>query len=191
MECKSQRLPSPEELLGKQDNAKLKKPKFNPKAKYKSVSTIFETKDNRLEYMISNMATYCKDGPIYYSGFKNIYYNTDLAVIDTNKASSGLLITVKMSDNNLLVFMFHFLCDFNNKETGLVNVTYFNYKYGEVDRSTAKTFNIRRKRLYPKNNIYTEELICGKVSFILENSNNNKVKMIFSGKEIELEPQVL
>jgi hypothetical protein len=188
VDLNSQTIPNREKIL--KQEPKIKTFKNLPEGDYFTTTLLFETKAKRMEYMRMNMADYCLTGPVYYSGFKNIYYDAEIADIDTNVASRGLMITIKMSDNDLFVFMLHYLCNLRSGEpTGLVNVTYFNFKYGAIDQASAKSFNIKRKRLFPKNNIYTEELTCGKIKFITEDNAEN-IKIVISGKEIPLLPQL-
>jgi hypothetical protein len=189
VEAIAQRKTTQGEYVIENEKNNSRKSTLKPWEKYKTVNFDFETKTKRIDYMVSNMASYCKDGPVYCSGFKSIVYSTDIAIIDTSRASNGLIITVKMSDNNLFVFMFHYLCTFNGDHTGYTNVTYFDFKYGEVDRAAAKSFNIKNNRLYPKNNIFTEELTCGKIKFIIENGSS-MVKMIVAGKDLQLDHQL-
>lgn len=182
----SQNFPTPEEVLGKQEKPKKKISKL-PKGDWVAVTTDFETKSKRVEYMKKNMAMYCLNEPVYGSAVYSIFYGTELALVDTGNANGGIIITIKMSDNSTFVFMFHNLCNFRGENSGYANVTYFNYKHGEVDPNSIKTFVSKKKRLFPNNNKYTEELTIGQMKFTIE-EKTNATKMLFAGKEIALDP---
>ena len=73
------------------------------------------------------------------------------------------------------------------EETGEVNTTYFNYTYGDVDANSIKNLLIKKKRLYLKNNQFTEELTIGKFIFnIYDKKYFSDVN--FAGNKVDIKP---
>lgn len=143
------------------------KPKYDPNQEHKSLNMDFKLVKDRVKYMKLNMAK----NIIYSKNYDNIF--VDLAIkeqligIDDKLTNFNCLFTLKISANSIFVFLISNVCDFNGTETGEVNVTYFNYTYGDVDASSIKNLLIKKKRLYIANNRFTEELTIGKIVFTI------------------------
>lgn len=184
--CYSQNLPSPEQVLSKQVKPKgiLKE---LPPGDYIIFTPEFDTKAKRVEYAKKNMAKYCISEPVFSSAYEKISHDHDGVIIDTSQASSAFLLTIKMSDNNVFVFFIHNLCDNKLENTGYVNLTFFNFRFGEVDASSIKSFIIKKKRLYINNNTFTEELTIGQMKLTIKNKTT-PTTLLFAGKTIELMP---
>ena len=124
----------------------------------------------------------------------NNYYAT------TVKRDNVIIVTIKMSDNDIFVFGFKDI--YTKSKVGELVATnevvggYYNVKYGEKDKKTAAFYYITKKRAYPKNNIFTEEIWYNKVCFIIEN-RVTITKIIIGGKDVipinynELFPHIL
>jgi hypothetical protein len=141
------------------------KPKWDPNKEYKSVNLSFKTLTKRVSYMKTNMAKYCIVGKTYGNAFANINIKEQHTLIDKMSANFNCLFTIKMSENSVFVFLISNICNFNSEETGEVNVTYFNYTYGDIDANSIKNMVIKKKRLFVNNNQFTEELTIGKFVF--------------------------
>ena len=140
-------------------------PKWNPNKEYKSVYTGFQNISNRVIYMKSNISQDCISGKIYNNLLEKISIKEQLMFIDKNDANFACLFSIKMSENSMFVFFISNICNFNNEETGYVNVTFFNYTFGDIDSKSIKNLLIKKKRLFINNNKFTEELAIGKMIF--------------------------
>jgi hypothetical protein len=161
------------------------KPKFNPNKPYKSVYMGFESLQKRVSYMKTNMAKYCISGKTYGNAFANIDIKDQLTIVDKKDANFSCLFTIKMSENSVFVFLINNICNFNGEETGEVNVTYFNYTYGDVDANSIKNLFIKKKRLFLNNNQFTEELTIGKIVFTVYDKKVYS-QVSFAGQNFEI-----
>lgn len=143
------------------------KPKFDPKKPHKTVYTGFNTLQGRVNNMKTNFAKYCIRGENYCNAFANFNIKEQLTVIDKYYANYNGIFTIKMTDNSVFVFLFSNICNFDGEETGEVNVTFFNYTYGDVDKGSIKNFLIKKKRVLVENNQFTEELKVGNFVFTI------------------------
>lgn len=168
-------------------NKKQDKPKFDPNKKYQTISMDLMSKEDRIKFMKNNFASYCLKDTTYCNAYERLNYQATLTTIEKYYSCDGIILTIKMSANGLFVFMFNNICDFYEKTNGQVYVTFFNYKFGEVDETSIKSVLIQKKRQYPNNNIFTEELAIGGLRFIIENKTNFK-QMIFANKVVTLAP---
>lgn len=161
-------------------------PKLDPKKEYKSINFNFSTLEKRIQYMRSHIPDYCINGKVYNGQVEPVLYNAELAMVDLNHSSFGSIVTVKMSENSVFVFMFHYLCNFSEELSGKVSITYFNYTFGEVDKKSIRSKILSKTRVFPKNNVFTEELVFGSMRFQFIESYRVK-SVFFSDKSIELD----
>lgn len=180
-------LPRPDEVFDKDGKVKPKgklKPILNLDADWVVLLPDFKNQENRVEYMKNNMDFSCLKGKVYQNSASQIMCpnnsiydfgiktNPSGKIIAEKAALDGSILTIKMSETSLFVFLFNNMCDEKREHNGKVFVTFFNYEYGEVKKSSIKSFEALKNRLYPKNNIYTEELVVGQMKFTIENRSN-------------------
>jgi hypothetical protein len=102
---------------------------------------------------------------IWYFKDKKIYENTLSPIYDENSNNYSDFIQIKLSENSILVIYISKMRRFNGnieEPSNLVGVTSFFVKYGEMDKTTIKYCWIEKKRIYPKNNEFTEEIRLSK-----------------------------
>lgn len=111
-----------------------------------------------------------------------VYYAT---VEQDNKRDIDI-ITIKMSDNSIFVFGFKDILIVENgefKPSGQILAGYYNLKYGEIDKKSISFYYIDKKRVYPKNNIFTEQIWFNKICFELE-QNQKYTQILIAGQKI-------
>lgn len=167
------------------------KPKFNPNKEYKTVNLSFETLAKRVSYMKANMDIFCVNGNDYKNLFDRIYMNEQLCSIDKKFSNSNGIFTLKMTNNLVFVFLFSNLCNLKGEDTGEVNVTFFKYTFGDADKNSIQNLIIKKKRLFINDNIYTEEMIFGKLVFIIRHDSMGYTWVKFKGKNIVMQRQAL
>ena len=127
---------------------------------------------------------------IWYFKEKKIYDNTLNPILD-NVEKGGYyndFIQIKLSENNILLIHVSKLREPRSKlPTKLVAVTSCFVKYGEIDRKTIKFCWIEKKRIYPENNVYTEEIwLSSNLYLVLTDRQFLKTLVIKDYKNIPL-----
>lgn len=107
---------------------------------------------------------------IWYFKDKNIYDNTLSPILDEDGTSYSDFIQIKLSENSILVIYIskmYRMVDNKLVPSHLVAVTSYFVKYGEIDKSTIKYCWLEKKRIYPENNEFTEEIWLSKNLYLV------------------------
>ncbi len=127
---------------------------------------------------------------IWYFKDKKIYTNTLSPILSDDGGDYSDFIQIKLSENSIMVIYISQIKKIIDKKeyaSDKVAVTFYFVKYGEIDKATIKYCWIEKKRIYPKNNEYTEEIWLTKnLYLVMTDRKHLKTLVIKDVKEVEL-----
>ncbi len=127
---------------------------------------------------------------IWYFKDKKVYDNTLAPILDDDGKGYADFIQIKLSENNIMVLYISKLKQIVDKKeyaSNLVAVTSYFVKYGEIDKSTIKYCWLEKKRIYPENNEFTEEIWLTNGMYLVMTDRQYLQTLVIKGiKEIDL-----